>query len=197
MIRFDSSNGDVVIDFEVGAITLRPPKYGHLKRIRRERDNLLSVVNSKTLELSDITPLPAGPTDEQGKPRPPTLEERRAREVILQEHRERIQQIEDINLESVESFWRFVLLGASDGSCVGLASPPPPEDSDEWPAELLFDTKDGVVIDTPAGKVNLTLDADQELQFESETLIDKVLKHWGKVRSRSGPTPPSPPTPTT
>lgn len=171
MITFDDATGAILIDDFEPAVTIRPPKFGHLKRLRAERDRIGDADHREVLLLPALEEIPEAKDDE-------TPEEKEERLRIKIAIRDRAREIERIHYEHMVEIWRFIMVGASDGSCVGLASPAPPENPDDWPADLIFDTHDG-----------MRIDADGRLILQEETLLDRVFHHWGKARSRSGSTP--------
>lgn len=160
MLTFDDETGNVIIEGFDLPVVLRPPKYGHMKRLKAERNRIAEETRQRSLALPAIP----DPGDEEGVNDADT----RARL-----GRERVEMIEQLNLDTMEQFWRFIFFG--DDSCVGLADPAPPVDADEWPAELLFDSRPIIRGDNGVPIVT------------AESVFDRMFTHWGKVRSRSGP----------
>jgi hypothetical protein len=79
--------------------------------------------------------------------------------------------VQDLSQKALETVWRLILLGSEDFAA--LADPVPPDDVDEWPIELLVDTGDLEVQDS--GDVVRT----------NPTILDSVMRHWGKARFSS------------
>lgn len=186
-------DGTIEIEFDgpddtTTLVTIRPPKYGAYKRIRRERERIAEALQREMDDLPVLDSMP-GDSDE-------TDEAKAKRAELRPLYRERRRLLEDMTSASLQETWRFILLGnrvppeddgsgtgtqtSGSGDFDGLGEPRPPTDFDEWPAALFVDAGD------------LTLDSNGNVIRLNETLLDAVHKHWGKVRSRSGSTVPNP-----
>jgi hypothetical protein len=166
-------DGTAVIEFPSGPVTIRPPKYGALKRLDAERQRISDQVADVIMGFGKLEPIPK----EQPEP---TDEERAERTRIVRLHRARVEQINELNLDSMIQMWRFILLGnrgtEGGGDFDGLADPRPSSDPDEWPGSLLYDHREP-----------FTLDGDDLVANVS--LLDRMFQHWKKVRFRPGPKP--------
>lgn len=152
MYNLNDDTGEITIDFpDFGTVTIKHLKFGAYRRIRAERVRIAQEGQDRMLELPDLAPLPdAGDTSA-------TAAEDRIR--LNAAYQARILEIQDITSERLTAIWRFILIG--DESFAGAATPRPPEDTDEWPAEMFVDGG----------------------------MLDAVMAHLGKAhRSRSGPT---------
>lgn len=166
-------DGSTVIEFPDKSVTIRPPKYGALKRLDAERERISDEVAEKIAAWEKLEPIP------DAKPEP-TEEEADERARIIRLHRERVETINRLNLDSMIAMWKFILLGnrGSDGGDFdGLADPKPSDDPDEWPGALLFDWREPFTIEGDQVKANASL-------------LDQLFQHWKKVRYRPGPKPP-------
>lgn len=163
-IDFNEDTGEITIEFDPRTtVVVSPPKYGQLKRLRAEREALYRDANEKLEALAKVPdPLEfngtEGYTPDQVAEMVKDDAERRA---LL--GRERLEAFAEINEQGLERWWRFVIVG--DDSFKGLGNQAVPKDVDDWPAELLTDARESVVV---------------------PGIIDRMFNHWGKVRSRSG-----------
>jgi hypothetical protein len=158
-------NGDIEIEFDDKTVTIRPPRYGALKRLDRERERISDIVAEKIAAFDKLDPIPKAADDE-------TDEQRAERVRIVKLHRERVDQINQLNVESMIEMWTFILFGHGE-DFKGLAQPEPPRDPDEWPGSLIFDHHE-----------LFSMNGDQLVANAS--LLDRVFLHWKKVRYRPG-----------
>jgi hypothetical protein len=167
-------DGTITIEFPdpTGTVTLRPPKFGAYRRLAMERERAIGTMNEEIALLPKLDPLPRKADEDT----PPDEVDRRQaeRERLAPIYRARVFQVQDLSTKALEAVWRFILIGTDD--FVALADPVPPADVDEWPIELLVDTGDVEVND------------DGDLVRTNPTILDSVMRHWGKARYRSGPT---------
>lgn len=136
-LTFDEETGNIVIDFpdaphkEDRIVTVRPPKYGALKRLRAEREKIANEANRQMEDLPEI-PAPIESDD-------PELVKADAEERTKLGN-ERLKAITEINEQTMATWWKFVLSG--DDAFAGLADRPIPADVDDWPSELLIDFRE-------------------------------------------------------
>lgn len=183
-----NDDGSITIEFppfegaDDGIVKIPPPKWGAYKRIRAERERIADelVVKVEALDPLDAMPAANDVSDDA----------KEKRKELNPLYRKRQRDVQDMTGDSLVATWRFILLGdrkpdesgpqgSTTGSFDGLAVPRPPDDPDEWPAELLIDAGD---IDVEAGPNG------PRLVRTNDTLLEAVHKHWGKARFRSGPT---------
>lgn len=183
-----NDDGSITIEFPAfegcadGKVKLPPPKWGQYKRIRGERERIAELLVEQVQDLDPLEALPAaGDLSDEA---------REKRKELNPKYKERQREVQDMTAQSLIDTWRFILLGdrkadesgaqgSTAGSFDGLAQPRPPDDPDEWPAELLIDAGE---IDVEAGPQG------PRLVRTNDTLLEAVHKHWGKARFRSGPT---------
>lgn len=159
MLTYLDSGEIIIDDFPDGEVTVRPPRFGAMKRLRAERARLARA--GETQIAAWDAEHPTGDDDE------PEVRARRATDRLLA--------VEAINLDAAAEWWKLVLLG--DDSFAGLADGKVPADTDDWPASLIYDFRPILKADAPV-----------EAVLEAQPLVDQVFRHWGKGRSRSGAT---------
>lgn len=173
MLTFDQESGNIVIDFETGPVTVRPPKFGAMRRLRAERSRI-NLAGRAKMEAWDAEHAPPAPEGEDAPPEDPLEQARLLVERSLAQ--------EEVNLDGAVEWWSLVLKGDDNGSFVSLVDAGTvPDDSDDWPADLLYDfrpTVRGNVADLSSEEINAL-----------QPVIDQIFRHWGKARFRSGPTP--------
>lgn len=167
-------DGSITIDFPdpTGKVTLRAPKFGAYRRLSLERERAVGTMNEEMALLPKLDRLPKKVTDDLSDEEIERRQEERERLAPL--YRARISQVGDLSSKALETVWRFILIGTDDFKA--LADPIPPDDVDEWPIELLVDTGD------------IELNDDGDPVRTNPTILDSVMRHWGKARYRSGPT---------
>lgn len=180
MIELNDDDGTIAIDFPnpTGKVILRPPKYGAYRRLQGERQRAMAEM---TEQIAALPPLEELPKDSDAET-PEQLEaNQKARQRLGPIYQERVLEVQDLQVDALRKVWKLILIGTAgeNGDFASLATPPPPDDPDEWPIELLVDAGDLVVV---GGKLTRT----------NPTVIDTVLRHWGKAHFRSGPTAPQP-----
>lgn len=162
MIRFNE-DGTTTIDFDSGPVTVKPPTFGGLKRLRSERVRLARKAEDDIAAWDAANP---DPSEVDGDPDPAAIT-RRAEDRALA--------AEEANLAGTVAWWNLLLLG--DDTFKPLADGPVPEDPDEWPAALLYDVR-------PVIPPNSSLD----VILSAQSLPDQWVRHVGNGRSRSGST---------
>lgn len=160
MITFND-DGTTTIDFAGGPVTVRPPTFGALKRLRSERVRLARKAEDEIAAWEAAHPEPVGEGDEEPDP---TAVTRRAEDRALA--------AEAANLGGTVAWWRLVLLG--DDTFQRLSEGPVPDDPDDWPAALLYDVR-------PVIPPNSTID----VILSAQSMPDQWVRHVGNGRSRS------------
>lgn len=152
MYQLNDQTGEITIEFpDFGTVTIKHLKFGAYRRIRAERQRVAQDITAQITALPDLPPIP---TADDASPEAST---ERAR--LVSAYQERLLQAQDLQSDGLARIWRFILLG--DESFAGVATPKPPDDTDDWPAELFVDTD----------------------------MLEAVMVHMGKARrSPSGPT---------
>lgn len=164
MIRFND-DGTTTIDFPDGPVTIRPPTFGALKRLRAERRTLARKAEDQIAVW------------DEANPEPEPSEEPSDAEIVAVARRAEDRQFaaEEANLAATVAWWRLILLG--DDTFKKLADGPVPENPDDWPAALLFDVR-------PVIPPNSSLD----VILSAQSVPDQWVRHVGNAHSRSGHT---------
>lgn len=159
VIQFNE-DGTLDIDFPQGKVTVRPPTFGGMKRLRADRTRFAQRAADEMRQWEIDHPAP--PED--------------AEVADLARHAEnRLEATEATNLAASVDFWKLVLLG--DETFQKLADGPVPSDPDDWPASLLYDFR-----------AIVPKDATVEQLLGAQPLPDQWFRHVGNSRSRSGVT---------
>lgn len=159
MIRFNE-DGTTTIDFDTGPVTVRPPTFGGLKRLRSERVRLARKAEDDITAWDAANPAP----DEDAGLVDPAAVTRRAEDRALA--------AEEANLAGTVAWWKLLLLG--DDTFKKLSDGAVPEDPDEWPAALLYDVR-------PVIPPNSSLD----VILSAQSLPDQWVRHVGNGRRPS------------
>lgn len=168
MLTFQD-DGSITIDFGANAVRVKAPTFGGMKRLRAERVRLARDAAESTAKWRAEHPAPEGDDDAS------------AVEIGLY-NQEVVLATEEANLVASVAWWRLVLVG--DDTFKKLAEADVPADTDEWPADLLYDFRS---LPRPGATLDDLLAA--------QSLIEQVFRWWGKGRSRSSDTPAATPTP--
>lgn len=159
MITFNS-DGTTTIDFDSGPVTVKPPTFGGLKRLRSERVRLARKAEDEIAAWDAAHPIP----DDDAADADPLAVTRRAEDRAIA--------AEEANLAGTVAWWRLVLLG--DDTFKRLSEGTVPEDPDEWPAALLYDVR-------PVIPPNSSLD----VILSAQSLPDQWVRHVGNGRRPS------------
>jgi hypothetical protein len=164
--------GVIVIEgFDCGPVRVDPPKIGGLKRLKGLQISLGRDASAQ-LQKWDADNPPVEDPEGDDVPEETIRETARAQATRAID---RLTFAEDLAYHSKYQWWLLVLIG--DDTFKARAQPQPSAEFDDWPADLLTDLGDPI----PANATT-----DQILN--SLPLIDRVLRHWGKGRYRSGTT---------
>lgn len=175
MLTFNE-DGSTDIDFPDGPIHVHAPTFGSLKRLRSERVRLSRIAQDQLAAWENEHPEPTGESDGENDTSEPDPV------AVARRAEDRIVAAEGFNLAATEAWWRLLLVG--DDTFKGLADSAVPENTDDWPAALLFDIRP---IIPPNSSVEVILSA--------QSMPDQWMRHAGNGRSRSGPTNGAGPTP--
>lgn len=159
-------DGTIQIDgFPDGPVTVRPPTYGGLKRLRAERVRVARDAEDKIDRWEAEHPAPEG---EEADTDPHAATRREEDRLIA---------IQDANHEAAIGWWRLILVG--DDSFAKLADGKVPDDADDWPAELIFDVRP-LLPRLPEGQTHSV-----ETIMAAQSTPDRIMRHFGLGRSRS------------
>lgn len=181
MIDWNDSTGTFTIAFDSGPVTVRPPTFGGMKRLRRSRADFAEEARKRIAALPDLPvvepPEPPDSADEEAAAlhADALVAAAETRQAAI---REQSQAVEDINLEESVNFWKLVLIG--DETFRGLADPKPPADTDDWPPPLIYDIRE--IPRGTDGRFLRNADGSLDLTTMPLPLIDRVFQFWGKAR---------------
>lgn len=189
MIHFSKEDGSVTIDFASGPVKVLAPNFGALRRLRADLAKFRREASDTALAWDKEHPAPkpkkkrkppAKATEEIAAPDEPDDEEPADPIAVARHAEDAFAVVEEANVEASVKWWRLILVG--DESFQRLAETPVSENPDEWPAALLYDFRPPLPVLLNGQKYTT-----EQLMTVMST-PDRVVRHWGEARSRSGPT---------